>query len=66
MLVDYIKGDIFLWNQCTCGTQIVNVKHNLILMNVASFFNQTLVFLFYIFIFNRKIQTLEIQLLIKA
>jgi hypothetical protein len=61
MLVDYIKGNILLQNQCTCGAWIVTVKHNLILMSVASFFNQTLVFFSYIFIFNQNIQTLEIQ-----
>jgi hypothetical protein len=66
MLVDYINGNILLRNQCTCGTWIISVKHKVIFMNVASFFNQTLNILFYNFIFNGKIQTLEIQLLIKA
>jgi hypothetical protein len=62
MLVDYIEGNILLQNQCTCGTGIVSVKHNLILMNVVSFFHRTLVFFCFTFSFsNQKIQTFEIQ-----
>jgi hypothetical protein len=63
MLVNYIKGNILLHNQCTCGTWIVCAKHNFNLMNVVSFLKLNFIlFLFYIFIFNQKIQTLEIQL----
>jgi len=54
MLVDDIEGNILLQNQCTCGTWIVSVKHNFILMNVASFFNQTLVFFVLHFHFRSK------------
>jgi hypothetical protein len=66
MLVNYIKGNIILQNQCTCDTWIVNAKHNFNFMNVASFFIKIYLFLFYIFIFNQNIQILEIQLLINV